>query len=102
MIPIAADAALFAERLPHGLTEGDADVLHAVVIVHVRVALALHREVKPPVGGKECQHVVEKAHAGVDLADAHAVEVERKGDFRLRGGSVDIRSSHMESSCRIV
>ena len=57
------------------VAERDADVLHAVVVVDPGVALARQRQIEAPVSGKERQHVVEKADAGVDLRDAHAVEL---------------------------
>ena len=56
-----------------------------MVVVHIGIAAADHIDVKVAVPGKEREHVVEKAAAGVAAADAGAVEAERQGDVGLGG-----------------
>ena len=90
---VARDAAPLAERLVQRLAEHEAHVLHRVVVVHVEVARALHREVHERVLLEQLEHVVEEADARVDLARARPVEVERQRDVRLFRLAFDERGS---------
>ena len=91
---VAADAALVAQRLAQRLAQDDADVLDAVVVVDLGVAGASQGQIKAAVLGKEGQHMVQKADAGLHLACAGAVQAEAKRDGGLRCRAVDLSSSH--------
>ena len=73
-LTVTGDAPLVSQGLGEGLTQTDADVLHRVVEVHLRVSLTAYRQVKIPMAGKELQHVVQKAHAGGNFRLAEAVQ----------------------------
>ena len=72
-LAVACDAPLVPQALLKGLSQGDADVLHGVVVIHLRVPLALDGEIEIPVAGKEGEHVVQKPTAGFDVGCAGAV-----------------------------
>jgi hypothetical protein len=85
----AHDALLVAQGLLQGLAQHDAHVLHAVVGVHVEVALALHLQVEARVGGERSEHVVQEADAGGDLGPPLAVEIQPQPDLGLLGLALD-------------
>ena len=87
-VGVTVNAPAVAQRLPEGCAQGDADVLDAVVVVYLGVAVAGHVQVKTAMLGKEGQHVLQKAHAQVEMAFAGAVQVQGQGDIgfaRLAG-----------------
>ena len=84
----AVDAFAVAEGFGEELAEDDADVFDGVVLVDVEIAIGFELEVEAAVFGEELQHVVEEADAGGDLVAAAAFDVERAGDLRFFGVSV--------------
>ena len=58
-------------------------VLDGVVVVHLGVALDAHREVDERVARERAEHVVEEAHARLDVGGTGAVEVHGEADVRL-------------------
>ena len=97
-IPVADDAALVAQGFLYRTAQADADILHAVVVVHLRVARAFECQVEAPVTGKEGEHVVEKSYAGVDAALPRPVKIQGQGDIGLGGLAVYGSASHLSSS----
>lgn len=83
----AANSALVSKGLAQGLAHDDARVLDGVVIVDVGVSLDAQRQVDERVSRERGEHVVKEAHAGLDVGDTGAVEVDRKPDVRLFGGA---------------
>ncbi|MNG77301.1 hypothetical protein D3C79_358470 [compost metagenome] len=81
----AADPALVAKGLAQGLTQGQPDIFHRVVIVDVQIAADLQLEAKARVGGYLIQHVIEEADAGGDLVAAALVQVHCHLDTGLLG-----------------
>ena len=84
-----ADALLVAQCLTERLAEHDRGVLHRVVRLDVDVARGVHAEVEAGVAAERGQHVVEERHAGGDVDDAGAVEVELDDDVGLLGLAFD-------------
>ena len=82
-----------AERLVERLAEREAGVLDGVVRARLEVALHAHVEVERAVARHGVEQVVEEADAGLALARARAVEVERQLDVGLAGGAVDLRGA---------
>ena len=77
-VAVAFDAALVAQRLRQGFAQGDAHVFDGVVVVDVGVAVTSDLERKPAVLGHVGEHVVKKAHAGLDVGGvAGAVQIDR-------------------------
>ena len=72
---VAGDAPLVTQRRLEGLSQHNADVLGTVVVIHIGIAHTFHRQIKLAVGGKEGQHMVQKAAAGIDGALAGAVQI---------------------------
>ena len=91
---VAHDAPLVPQRLEKCLAQRDADVLHGMMIVHLRVSLAAQGQIELPVEGQQLQHVVEKAHAGRNVRLSGPVQVQRQGDSRFFGISLDGCASH--------
>ncbi len=83
-----------------GLSQADPHVLHGVVVVHPGIPLALHGEVKGTMAGKPGQHVVQKAHAGLNLILPRAVQVQLKGNLCLPGLPGNLALPHQRPSSR--
>ena len=94
-IPIAADAPLVSQGLGEGSAQGDADVLGGVVVIHLGVPLTGYGQVESSVAGKQGEHMVQEAAAGIDFAFPGAVQVQPEGDLGLRGVSDDFGCSHI-------
>ena len=97
-VAIAADALLVTQSLAEGLTQSNTDVLHGVMVIHPGVALARKRQVKLAVLGKEGQHVIQKAAAGVDFTFAGAVDGQGQVDIGFRSFADDGSGFHRVSS----
>ena len=95
---VAFDAPLIPQGLGEGLPQGDADVLHGVVVVHVGVAAARQLQVHPPMAGQEGEHVVQKAHAALNGALPSPVQVQGQLNVRLVGLTRNLGCSHTCSS----
>src|SRR5437667_884268 len=91
---IAGDAGHGAERLLHGLSERDPDVLGGVMVIDMEVAIRLHRNVDARMPGQQIEHMVEKADPGRNHGYARAVEVYRNLDVGLLGLALDGRCAH--------
>ena len=91
---IAGDAGHGAERLLHRLPERDADILGGVVVVDMKVADRLHRQVDAGMPGQQVEHMVEKADPGRDVGYAGPVEVHRHLDVGLFGLALDGGAAH--------
>ena len=97
-IAVADDTLFIAQSPPEGLAQADADILGGMVVIHPRIPVTGHGQVKAAVPRKQREHMVQKAAAGVDFRRAAAIQTERQGDIRLRGGSVDRGRSHLAAS----
>src|SRR5690606_25432063 len=81
-----ADAGAIAERGVETLAEHDRTILDRVVIVDVQITLAAQLQIEAAVLRESGQQVIEERHAGVDVAVAATVEVQRAGHVGLAGG----------------
>ena len=88
-----ADALLVAERLAQRLAQHDRGVLDGVVALDLDVALGAHGQVEAGVAAERGEHVVVERHAGVDVDDAGAVEVELDDDVGFLGLAFDFRAA---------
>ncbi len=100
-VAVAADAALVAERLSHGLAERDADVLDRVVRVDVQIALGRDGEVEHAMATHLVEHVIEKRNAGRKLRVAAAVDHDADLDLGLRGSTRNLRAADWRFHRRI-
>ncbi len=82
---VAADAFFIAHGFGNGLTNGDANVFHWVVIVDMGVAVAGDVQVDHAMAGDLIHHMFKKGHAGVKHAFTGAIEVEADVDFGFQG-----------------
>ncbi len=80
------DAPLVAESTRQRLADHDAHILSRVMEIDIQIALRSHGKIEYAVPRQRGQHMVQKSNAGVDLAPAAAVEVERNGDVGLGRG----------------
>ena len=78
---IAGDALLVTNGFRQRLADGNADVLHGVVVINVQITLGLDRQIYQPVPRHLIEHVLKERHPRIELALAGAVEVD--GDFNL-------------------
>ena len=78
---------LSPRALYEGLTYRDAGVFDGVVVIDMQIALGAHGDVHQRMAGQLFQHMVEKAHAGFNVIDAGAVQINiyRDVGFRYRG-----------------
>ena len=70
--------------LGQGLAQGDACVFRGVVKIDVGVALGAQLDVDQGMARQQFQHVVEKAHAGLDIIGAGAIQIDGNGDLGFR------------------
>ena len=94
-----ADSLLVAECLTERLTQHDRGVLDGVVRLDLDVTLGAHGQIETGVGAERGEHVVEERHAGVDVDDAGAVEVQFDDDVGLLGGAFDAGATVAWSLC---
>ena len=80
---VALDASLVAEGGLQGLTEGDADVLHSVMLIDLEIALAAHREGQAAMVYQLGEHVVEELESRINLGRSAAVKVQTDVNVRL-------------------
>src|SRR5690606_33488077 len=90
-VAVAADALLVAEGPGKGLAEGDADVLHRVVVVDVGIAHRLDVEVDKAMAGDLVEHVFEEGDTGVEAGLAAAIQVQADRDPGFEGIATDRR-----------
>ena len=64
------------------------------MVVHARVAAAGQLQIETAVPRQQRQHVVQKAHAAVDLALSRAVKFQPQGDVGLGGLADDFGMTH--------
>jgi hypothetical protein len=88
---VALDAHFFPQRFFESLTQHQADILDRVVIVDVRVAFGVNRQIEQPVLRKQGEHVVEKGYARFDLRHAAPINGKSKRDVGLRSFAGDSR-----------
>ena len=91
---VAGDAGHGAERLLHRLSQRDADILRGVMVIDVKVADRLHRDVDARMPGQQIEHMVEEADAGRDVRCAGSIEVHRHLDVCLFGFALDSGLAH--------
>ena len=89
----ATDAALVAERLRERLPHDDASVLHRMMAVHLKVALAANLQIEQAVAPERGEHVIEKPDARLHVRGARAVKVDGQVDVGLLRGARDVRNA---------
>ena len=92
---IALDAFFVTERLPKGLAENDTDILNGMMAIYIDIAFAFHNEIEVPMRGEQRKHVVEKAHASIDITMPLAIEVKGQVNCCFRSLSVYMCCSHI-------
>src|ERR1700743_2436253 len=91
---IAGDPGDGAERLLDRLAERDTDIFCGVMVIDMKVAIRLHRDVDARMPGQQIQHMVEKADPGGNLGYACPIEVDGHLDIGLFGLALDGRGAH--------
>ena len=72
----ARNTRLVAQCLAKRLAQHNAHILDGVVRIDLHVAHRVYRQIKQTMAAKGVEHVVEKRHAGRDVAHARSVQVE--------------------------
>jgi hypothetical protein len=75
-IAVAPNAALVAESLRQGLTQGDAHIFDRMMVINVQISGAAQGHVDQSMTGQLIEHVIEKADAGLIVIEAAAIEIE--------------------------
>ena len=76
----SGDSGLVPERFTDRLSQHDPRIFDRVMIVHLQVSIHMHAQVKQPMAGKTCQHMVKKADTGSDIRPACTVKIQRQPD----------------------
>ena len=79
----ARNARLVAQRPAKRLAQHNTRVLDGVVRIDLHVAHRVHRQIEQTMAAKSVEHVVEKRHAGRDIAHAAPVQVELDDNIGL-------------------
>ena len=77
------NARLVAQRLAKRLAQHDARVLDGVMRIDLDVAHCVHRQIEQTMAAKSVEHVVEKRHAGRDIARTGSIQVELDDNIGL-------------------
>ena len=64
-----------SQRLIESLAQSDADILDAVVLIDIQVAIAFETKIERSVACKELQHVIEEANAGGHVIFALTIDI---------------------------
>src|SRR5215469_13161826 len=59
----SADTRTLTQRLPESASEHDSDVLNGMVVINMKVALCVDREIEEPVAGEAVEHMIEERDA---------------------------------------
>ena len=86
---IPSDPPLVAQGLKKCLSEGNSAVLHCMMRIDVEISRTAQLQIAHRVLGKGAQHVIEKAHPGLHLGFALAVNIEIHADGGLASFSLD-------------
>jgi len=81
----AHNAALAAEGSLQGFAQRDADIFDRVMLVHVKIAVGVHLQIKRAVPCDQLEHVVEEADSGSDASLSASVQVQLQADVRFVG-----------------
>src|SRR5882762_7669080 len=92
------DSELAPKRFVESLAQGDANIFHRMVLIHVQIAVGFETKVKATVPGKEFQHVIEESNAGGNLVLSAAIDVQREVDAGLVGVALDASLPHAMTS----
>src|SRR5258708_2239640 len=94
----AQNPKLVTQRLVESLTQGDPNVLHRMVVVHIQLALGVETKIEAAMPSKQFQHMVEESNAGGNLVPSSAIDVQRKVDASLVGVALDASLPHATTS----
>lgn len=89
---IPGDPLLVAEGLAKCLSQADAGIFDAVMVVDVRIPFCPNGEIEQSMLGEEFQHVIKKADPGLDVGNASSVEVERQFDVCFARAALNSRN----------
>ncbi len=98
-VRIAGDPDLVAERFGKRLPKYDADILGRVVKIDVQIALGFELDIDQRMPGQLLEHVIQEAHARLDVVVARAVEIDRGGNFGFLGLARNRGLAFHGSSC---
>eukprot|EP01137_Pigoraptor_chileana_P035163 Opistho-2@28780 len=93
-LAVARDAALVAERFCHRFAERERRILDGVVLVDMKVALHLHRDVDQRMARQLLDHMVEETDAGGHRIFARSVKIDGDRDIRFLGRALDGGGTH--------
>jgi hypothetical protein len=72
------------------LPERDAYIFHCVMLIDVKIALSVNRQVETTVFGEQFEHVIEKPNAGGNVVRPLALDREAALDLRLFRDPLDL------------
>ncbi len=95
---ITGDAPPIADRLGEEFPQHNADILHGVMEIDLKVPFGGDFQADPAVLGEVVQHVVEEADPGGDGPDGFTVEDDLRGDVGFVGFAGQTRFSRFHTS----
>ena len=93
-VTVPGNAAAVPQSLSKSLAQDNPGILHGVMAVHNDVSHHLQIQVNAGMDGGGRDHVVEKADAGVGVANTTAVQVQLCLNVRFFGDTVDLCCAH--------
>ena len=80
--PVTLNPNFVAQGFFERLAQDQADILHGVVIINIRVALGLDRQIEQPMLRKQGEHMIEERHSRLDLR--HTAAIDRQSEHNVR------------------
>src|SRR5258708_14094036 len=71
----AQNPKLVTQRLVESLTQGDPNVFHRMLLVHIQIALGVETNIEAAMPSKQFQLMAEQSNAGVTLVPSSAIDV---------------------------
>ena len=71
---VAEDPCAVAQRLRKRHPQTNPDILHRMMVVHLRIPVTDYIQIKPSVFGKQRQHMVQKSTTGIHPAPARPIQ----------------------------
>jgi hypothetical protein len=89
----AVDPDAVAQGFGEELAENDAAVFDSVMLIDIKVAGGMQREIETAVLGEQLKHMVEEADAGAHVIAAFTFDLEGAADLRFFGDAFNLSGS---------
>src|SRR5882672_52389 len=101
-VPSPQNPQLLPQRLVESLTQGNPNIFHRVMLVHIQIALSQQPQIKPAVPRKQFQHMIKEPYTSGNLILSPTINVQREVDLRLVRIPLDASLPHATTSGAIL